>query len=134
MVVEKSAASAALALKWPPRKIRSWREPVSAVFSWAAVHDVAGGSPSGWMRVSLVVPAPVPIPALRSSSTASAALVMKSYPVTRDDFGVGTTPPVRREYACRRPSISPGVFTSRPTGRSGTGNSWPLMLSTFFEP
>ena len=35
----KSAASALLALKWPARKITSWRLPSSFVDSWAAVHD-----------------------------------------------------------------------------------------------
>ena len=38
-LVEKSAARALLALKWPARKITSWRLPSSFADSWEAVHD-----------------------------------------------------------------------------------------------
>ena len=38
----KSAASALFALKWPARKMRSWREPSSAVRSAVAFHEQLG--------------------------------------------------------------------------------------------
>jgi energy-coupling factor transporter ATP-binding protein EcfA2 len=43
-VVWKSAEMAVFAVKWPPMKIRSWREPVTAVFIWAPVQAPGAGT------------------------------------------------------------------------------------------
>src|ERR1700716_646169 len=76
MRVEKSAAMALKALKWAPRKTRSWRAPRSLLRSWSAVHapPATVGGPLVWIRVSVGWL----VPALSGPAIAVAASAKKS--------------------------------------------------------
>ena len=77
-----------MALKCPARYTMSCRSPSSAVRSWSAFHDCAGGGPTlvggtPWLVISESAPA-APTPALSEVCTALAPSVRKSYPVTSE--------------------------------------------------